>query len=74
MPTGKRSVTCGLPSVIVPVLSKTMASTSCKVSKASADLIKIPWLAPLPVPTIIATGVAKPSAQGQEIINTETPS
>ncbi|MDY6294856.1 MAG: precorrin-4 C(11)-methyltransferase [Schwartzia succinivorans] len=29
--------------------------------------------APLPVPTMMATGVAKPSAHGQEITNTETP-
>ena len=27
--------------------------------------------APFPVPTIMATGVAKPSAQGQEITNTQ---
>ena len=36
----------------------------------AADLIKIPFSAALPVPTIIATGVANPNAQGQEITNT----
>ena len=36
----------------------------------AADLIKIPFSAALPVPTIIATGVAKPKAQGQEITST----
>ena len=41
------------------------------VSKASPLLIKTPFSAPLPVPTIIAVGVAKPSAQGQAITNTE---
>ena len=41
------------------------------VSRASADLIRIPLLAPLPVPTIIAVGVARPSAQGQEMTRTE---
>ena len=34
---------------------------------------KIPKLAPLPVPTIIAVGVASPKAQGQEITNTQIP-
>ena len=41
------------------------------ISKASPDFIKIPCSAPLPVPTIIATGVASPKAQGQEITNME---
>ena len=30
-------------------------------------------MAPMPLPTMIATGVARPSAQGQEITNTEIP-
>ena len=30
----------------------------------------MPFSAPLPVPTIIATGVARPKAQGQEITKT----
>ncbi len=36
-------------------------------SRGSPPLTKIPFSAPLPVPTIIAVGVAKPSAQGQAI-------
>jgi hypothetical protein len=32
----------------------------------------MPFSAPLPTPTIIAVGVAKPKAQGQAIISTET--
>ena len=34
---------------------------------------KIPFFAPTPLPTIIATGVAKPNAQGQLITSTEIP-
>ena len=45
-------------------------STLCAISRASAFFIKIPFSAPLPVPTIIAVGVAKPIAQGQAIIKT----
>ena len=41
--------------------------------RASADLIKIPFSAPFPVPTIMAVGVARPSAQGQEMTNAEIP-
>ena len=66
------SVTKGLPSVKVPVLSKITVSILCAVSKASPDLIKMPFSAPLPVPTIIATGVAKPNAHGQLITKIET--
>src|SRR5699024_1545580 len=38
---------------------------------ASPLLIKTPFSAPLPVPTIIAVGVAKPKAHGQAITRTE---
>ncbi len=41
------------------------------LSKASPLLISIPFSAPLPVPTIIAVGVAKPKAHGQAITNTD---
>ena len=71
-PQVKMSVTNGLPSVSVPVLSRTTASIACAVSNASPDLIKIPFSAPLPVPTMIATGVAKPNAQGQLITRIDT--
>ncbi len=65
------SVTFGFPFVIVPVLSKITYLTSPKVCSASAVLNNIPLSAPLPVPTIIATGVASPKAHGQEITKTE---
>ena len=40
-------------------------------SKCCADLTKIPKLAPFPVPTMMAVGVASPKAHGQEITRTE---
>ena len=33
----------------------------------------MPFSAPLPVPTMMAVGVARPRAQGQEITSTEMP-
>ena len=71
--TGKISVTCGRPWVRVPVLSRTTVSARLNVSRASADLNRTPFRAPCPVPTIMATGVARPKAQGQEITKTEMP-
>ena len=65
-------VTLGLPSVSVPVLSTTSVSTLAKRSSASAFLIRTPAWAPRPVPTMIDIGVARPSAQGQAMIRTET--
>ncbi len=66
------SVTNGFPSVIVPVLSRITAFTLWPSSKLSASFIKILFSAPLPIPTIMAVGVAKPKAQGQAITNTAT--
>src|SRR3989338_4331207 len=66
------SVTAGSPLVRVPVLSSTTTSTFPANSKASASRIIIPFSAALPVPTIMAVGVAKPSAQGQAITKTAT--
>ncbi len=66
-------VTEGCPSVSVPVLSKTIVSILCPISRDSADFINIPCEAALPVPTIMATGVAKPKAHGQEMTNTAIP-
>ena len=40
-------------------------------SSVSPPLIRIPSSAPLPVPTMMAVGVASPSAQGQAMIMTE---
>ncbi len=69
-PSQTKSITFGFPSVIVPVLSSTTVFTKCNNSRLSADLIKIPFSADFPVPTIIATGVAKPKAHGHEITRT----
>ncbi len=67
------SVTRGFPSVIVPVLSIITVLIVCAVSKLSADFISIPFSAPLPVPTIMAVGVAKPRAHGHDITKTDIP-
>ena len=67
------SVTLGSPFVIVPVLSR---ATICILPASSSDaavLNKMPDFAPLPLPTITATGVARPSAHGQLITSTEIP-
>ena len=45
----------------------------CSSSSDSADLKSTPSSAPRPVPTMIATGVASPSAHGQEMTSTEMP-
>ncbi|WKZ72537.1 MAG: hypothetical protein QY308_13055 [Ignavibacteriaceae bacterium] len=66
------SVTAGFPSVIVPVLSKIIESIFFASSKLSASFINIPCSAPLPIPTIIAVGVANPKAQGHAITSTVT--
>ena len=68
---GKISVTVGSPLVMVPVLSRAMIFTLPACSRDSAVLKSIPFLAPLPFPTIMATGVASPSAHGQLITSTE---
>ena len=53
--------------MIVPVLSRTMVFIFLVFSRIAAFLIRSDMLAPFPVATIIATGVAKPNAQGQAI-------
>ncbi|MPM97895.1 hypothetical protein SDC9_145075 [bioreactor metagenome] len=68
--TANMSVNFGVPSVSVPVLSNTMVSSLCALSRASPPFIRTPFSAPLPVPTIIAAGVASPTAHGQEITRT----
>ncbi|MBA7674188.1 hypothetical protein ES703_82395 [subsurface metagenome] len=40
-------------------------------SNESPPLIKIPFSAPFPVPTITAVGIAKPKAHGQDITTIE---
>ena len=69
---GILSTTVGLPSVMVPVLSSTMVSSLAAFSRASLLLNKIPFSAPLPVPAIMAVGVASPNAHGQAITRTAT--
>ena len=71
--TGSRSVTFGSPLVIVPVLSSATISTFPVSSNDTAVLNIIPFLAPIPFPTMIATGVASPNAHGQLITSTEIP-
>ena len=66
-------MTTGVPFVTVPVLSKAMISTLPASSKEDAVLKRMPFFAPTPFPTIIATGVARPSAQGQLMTRTATP-
>ncbi len=66
----RTSVNSGSPLVSVPVLSKTTVSILCASCKDRALLIRMPFCAPIPVPTITAVGVAKPRAQGQAIIKT----
>ena len=68
------SITAGLPSVSVPVLSTTSVSILSIRSSASAFLIRTPACAPRPTPTMIDMGVASPSAQGQAMIRTATAS
>ena len=67
------SVTFGFPSVMVPVLSSTTIFTLPVSSSDTAVLKSMPFLAPIPLPTIMATGVASPSAHGQLITSTEIP-
>ncbi len=68
----KVATTSGFPSVIVPVLSSTMAFTFFAISRLSASFIKIPFSAPFPIPTMIAVGVASPRAHGHAITRTVT--
>ena len=70
---GTRSVTRGSPLVMVPVLSKATISTFPVSSRETAVLKRIPFFAPIPFPTIMATGVASPKAHGQLMTRTEIP-
>ena len=44
--------------------------TLCVVSSGSPPLMRIPFCAPIPVPTITAVGAARPKAQGHAIRST----
>jgi hypothetical protein len=54
----------------VPVLSKTTTVSRVAFSSAAAFLNKMPFIAPSPVPTMMAIGVARPSASGQAMTKT----
>ena len=56
---------------MVPVLSNTTALIEWSISSDSALFMRIPDDAPRPVPTMMAVGVASPSAQGHEMTSTE---
>ena len=62
-----------LPSVRVPVLSKTTVVILLACSRMSARFMIMPSEAAIPVPTITAVGVARPSAHGQAITRVEMP-
>ena len=58
---------------MVPVLSRAMISVLPAASSDAAVLNRMPFLAPSPLPTMMATGVASPRAQGQLMTSTEIP-
>ncbi len=70
---GRMSVTTGAPAVIVPVLSRTAICIFPVSSRDTAVLKRMPFFAPTPFPTMIATGVASPRAHGQLITSTDIP-
>ena len=72
LPRITSSVSAGLPSVSVPVLSTTRVSMSRSDSIAPASLNNTPCCAPRPLATMIEIGVARPSAHGQAMISTDT--
>ena len=63
----------GSPWVMVPVLSRATICVFPVSSRDMAVLNKMPFLAPSPLPTMMATGVARPRAQGQLITSTDIP-
>ena len=67
------SVTVGSPEVMVPVLSSATIWIRPVSSREAAVLKRMPFFAPMPLPTMIATGVARPSAHGQLMTSTEMP-
>src|SRR6267143_833351 len=76
VPSGRLAVmicvTDGRPSVMVPVLSSSTVRTAARRSRASPLRIRMPYSAALPVPTRMAVGVARPSAQGHAMMSTVT--
>ncbi len=70
---GKKLGDLRLAAVMVPVLSSATMSTRPDSSSDVAVLKRMPFFAPSPLPTMMATGVASPSAQGQLMTSTEMP-
>ena len=68
--TATTSVSSGSPRVMVPVLSSATTLTWPARSSVSLFLKRMPFSAPLVVPTMIAVGVARPMAQGQAMTST----
>ena len=58
--------------VSVPVLSNTMVSIRPAISRLGASLNRTPYRAAVPMPAMMAAGVANPSAHGQAMTSTET--
>ena len=58
---------------MVPVLSRATIWVRPAASREAAVLNRMPFLAPSPLPTMMATGVARPRAQGQLMTSTEMP-
>ncbi len=71
--TAVTKVTSAWRSVNVPVLSNTTWSTWARRSSTSPLRMKIPMAAARPQPTIMATGAARPMAQGQATNKTASP-
>ena len=71
LPYARISVTRGLPSVIVEVLSSAKYLTELSFCSVSAFLTRTPYAAARPVPAMTATGVASPNAHGQLITSTD---
>ena len=65
--TGETLCTIKFPSVIVPVLSITIAFSSFMASREVPPLNKIPFLEPAPIPEKNAKGTLSTRAQGQLI-------
>ena len=71
--TSIKSLIISFPSVRVPVLSNTTVVIWLTFSNMSARLMIMPKEAAIPVPTITAVGVARPSAHGHAITSVDMP-
>lgn len=64
------TMSCGFPSVMVPVLSNIITLALANFWSASAFFIKTPCSAPFPNQAMTAIGVASHNPQGQAITST----